>query len=351
MTSKKIQKILIIKPSALGDIAQALGALASIRKSFPDAEISWLARKEFTPLLEMASDLDKIIIFDRKLLGKWFRNRKAFAELIKFFKTLSSLHFDIVIDLQGLFRTALFAWITGCKKRFGLKGARECASIFYSHKVPQDKDCVHQIDVNNKIISAAGATEITMEYELTIDEQTKLSTIQLLAENGYEDKKYAVLVTGAAHANKCWPVEKFAELADHLHSQFGFSIIAVGTNMEKQIVEKLKSLAKADVIDLTGQTNIKVLTALMGKASIVVTNDTGPGHIADAAGAPVVMIFGPTNPLRVAPYKKPQCVAAIDMFTRGAEIDSVDPNHAIENVTVESVSQKVSDLLNNQPQL
>jgi heptosyltransferase-1 len=232
-----------------------------------------------------------------------------------------------------------------------MKGARECASIFYNHKVPQDKECVHLIDVNNKIISAAGATEIVMDYELTIDEQTKSATDQLLAENGCGDKKYAVLVTGAAHANKCWPVEKFAELADLLHNQFGLSVIAVGTNMEKQIVENLKSLAKADVIDLTGQTNIKVLTALMGKASIVITNDTGPGHIAEATGADVVMVFGPTNPSRVAPYKKPQCVAAIDAFTRGAEIGSVDPNHAIENVTVENVSQKVSGLLNNQPQL
>jgi len=349
MTANNVQKILIIKPSALGDIALALPALASIRKSFPDAEISWLVRKEFAPLLEMAGDLDKIIIFDRKFMGKWYKSPKAFAKLFRFFKTLSSPKFNIVIDLQGLFRTALFGRITGCKKRFGMKGARECASMFYTNKVPRDDDCIHLVDLNNKIISAAGATEKVMQYDLTIDEQTLSSTDELLAENGCREKKYAILVTGAAHANKCWPAEKFAELADRLHSQFGLSVIAVGTNMDKPGVEKLKGIAKTDVIDLAGKTNIKVLTAMMSKASVVITNDTGPGHIAQATGAPVVMVFGPTNPSRVGPYKKPQCVAAVDAFTRGSEIVSTDPKHAIENVTVESVFQKAATLVSDQP--
>jgi len=351
MTSNKAQKILIIKPSALGDIAQSLPALASIRKSFPDAEISWLVRKEFAPLLEMAGDLDKIIIFDRKFLGKWFKNPKAFAELFRFFKTLSSPRFDIVIDLQGLFRTALFARVTGCKKRFGLKGARECASMFYTHKVSIDTDCVHMVDITNKIIASAGATEIVFRYDLTIDEQTISSTDQLLAENGGGEKKYAVFVTGAAHANKCWPAEKFAELADRVHKEFNLSVIATGTKMDKPGIEKLKSLAETDVIDLAGQTNIKVLTALMSKASVVITNDTGPGHIAQAASAPVVMIFGPTNPSRVGPYKNPLCIAAIDTFTRGSEIESTDPKHAIEKVTVESVFHKVATLVSDHPEL
>ncbi|MCF7954641.1 MAG: glycosyltransferase family 9 protein [Phycisphaerae bacterium] len=350
MTSKNAQKILIIKPSALGDIAQSLPALASIRKSFPDAEISWLVRKEFAPLLEMAGDLDKIIIFERKFLGKWFKNPKAFAELLRFFKTLSSPKFDLVIDLQGLFRTALFARITGCKKRFGMKRARECASMFYTHKVPIDSDCVHMLDIINKIITSAGVTETVFRYDLTIDEQTISSTDQLIAENVGGDKNYAVFVTGAAHANKCWPAEKFAELADRVHKEYDLSIIAIGTNIDKPGIEDLKSLAETDVIDLAGKTNIKVLAALMSKATIVITNDTGPGHIAEAVGAPVVMIFGPTNPSRVGPYKKTWCIAADDALTRGSEIESTDPKHAIENVTVESVFQKVTTLVSDQSQ-
>lgn len=347
MASKKVHKILIIKPSALGDIALALPALASIRKSFPDAEISWLVRKEFAPLLEMAGDLDKIIIFDRNFLGKWFFHPKAFAGLISFFKTLRSPHFDIVIDLQGLFRTALFARMTGCGQRFGIKGAREFASIFYTHKIAQDEDCVHLVDLNNRIIKAAGATEAVFHYDLNIDGQTQSTADKLLAENGVVENKYAVLVTGAAHANKCWPPEKFAELADRLHEGFDLSVIAVGTNIDKSGIEKLKSLAKTDIIDFAGKTNIKVLTSLLSKAAVVITNDTGPGHIAVAADAPVVMIFGPTNPARIAPYNKPQCLVAEDAFTRGMEIASADPKYAIENISAENVFRKAAALIGN----
>lgn len=345
MASKIIKRILIIKPSALGDIALALPALVSIRKSFPQAEITWLVRKEFAPLLEMTDNLDKTILFDRKLLGKWFRSRKAFVELISFFKILSSSHFDLVIDLQGLFRTGLFAWITGSSRRFGIKGAREFAGIFYTDRVAQDIDSIHLVDLNSKIISAAGGTEIVYDYGLTIDPFAESMVDQILAENDCGQKKYAVLVTGAAHSNKCWPIEKFAEIADRMHDQFGFSVIAIGMDMDKPAVEQLTKLAKTDVIDLTTKTNIKVLTALMSKAAMVISNDTGPGHIAQATGVPLVMIFGPTNPARIYPYKKPQSVAAIDPFTRGVEIVSVDARYAIENVTVNAVYEKVSALI------
>jgi len=344
MSSDKTQKILVIKPSALGDIALAMPALASLRKNFPDAEISWLVRKEFAPLLEMADELDNIILFDRKRLGKWYLSPKGFADLFRFFRTLASPKFDIVIDLQGLFRTALFGWITGCKKRYGMKGAREFAGLFYNHKVERDSDCVHLVDLNSKIIAAAGADDIVFDHELTIDSETRSSYEGLINECGCGGKKYAVLVTGAAHANKCWPVEKFGKLADRLSEQFGLTVITVGTAMDKPAIEKIKGLAKTEIIDLAGKTSIKVLAAVMREASVIVTNDTGPGHIGEAVSAPIVMIFGPTNPSRVGPYKKRQCVAAVDAFTRGEKIESTNPEHSIEKVSVDRVFEKVAAL-------
>jgi hypothetical protein len=100
------RNILIIKPSAMGDIALALPALASLRASFADARISWLVRAEFAPLLRCAQGLDEIIIFDRKLLGRWYKSPAALKSLLEFLKTLRSRKFDLVLDLQGLFRSA-----------------------------------------------------------------------------------------------------------------------------------------------------------------------------------------------------------------------------------------------------
>ena len=314
MASEDIKNILIIKPSALGDIALALPALSSIRKSFPDARITWLVRKEFAPLLGLTKNLDDIILFERRLLGKWYKSTKAFAGLFRFFANLRKPGFDIVIDLQGLFRTALFGWITGSRRRFGMNPSREFAGLFYTDRVEFDDSCVHIIDYNNKIISAVGASDIVFDYGLQIDDHISSKAKTLIEENGGDKGRYAVFVTGASHDRKCWPAEYFAELADRLHGDFDLSIVTVGTESERPRIEQLISLIKVPVVNLVAKTDIPVLAAVMKNASIVISNDTGPGHIAEAAGAKTVLIFGPTNPARILPYQKAQSVAAFNPF-------------------------------------
>ena len=117
------------------------------------------------------------------------------------------------------------------------------------------------------------------------------------------------------------------------------SIVAVGTNSEKAVVDKLKSHSKEPVIDLAGLTDIPELTALLNGAKLVVSNDTGPGHIAAALKKPVVLIFGPTNPARIKPYGRPDTVAAIDVEKRGTDIEN--KSYRIEDVSVEQVFEKV----------
>jgi len=238
-TGQTIKRILIIKPSALGDIVLALPALASLRASFPDARISWFIRPEYAPLLAGASGIDDVFLFDRKLLGKWWYNR-------------------------------------------------------------------------------------------------------LLTEHGVRSDRYAVFVPGSAHVSKCWPVQNFAALADEITSRFDLSIIVIGTSAEKPLVRKLKSASNVQIADFAGLTDIPQLTALLNGAKVVVSNDTGPGHIAAALGVPVVIIFGATNPARISPYRRPNTVAAVEPDKRGSQIKSSDPRHAIEAVTVEHVLEKVT---------
>lgn len=334
------KKILIIKPSALGDVALSLPVLSSLRASFPDAEIAWFVRKEFAPLLECVEGLDEIIIFDRKLLGKWWCDRKAFSSLINLIKLLRKRKFDLVIDLQGLFRAGLFGWLTGSNRRFGMKDVREFADIFYTDKV-STSDCVHLIDCHEKILTAVGASQIRYDFNVTAAPQAKAATEELLAGHGLSGQKYAVFVPGAAHACKCWPGEYFAELGEKISSQFGLKIATVGTGTDKRLIKKIKAHSKVPITDFAGLTDIPSLVALLEGAELVVSNDTGPGHIAAALGRPIVMIFGPTNPGRVGPYKKANTVAAIDEFDRGRIVDSVDAKHSIEGVGVELVFEKV----------
>lgn len=339
--SQAFKNILIIKPSSLGDIVLTLPALSALRKSFPDAAISWLVRPEFAPLLENHPHLTEIILFDRGYLGRAWHNPAALRSLLSLLRRIRQSKFDAVFDFQGLFRTAFFSWVSRCKNRFSMADTREFAGIFYTHKIPQDLACAHLVDYYLKIIQAAGASELGVEFILPDNPAAADSVRSLLQSHDIPPDNYAVLVPGAAHADKCWPAESFAALADKISAQFGLSIVATGTSAEAHLAEKLNVLANIKVTNLAGQTSLAELLALLRTAKLVISNDTGPGHIAAALARPLVMIFGRTNPARVAPYGRENCLAAIEPHGRGLIINSADPKHNIKAVSVDDVYQKV----------
>jgi len=345
--SKRFKNILITKPSSLGDIVLALPALRALRMSFPEAKISWLIRPEFAQLIENHPHLDEIIRFDRKFLGKAWFHPGAFGALMSLIRKLRRSRFDVVFDFQGLFRTASLAWLSGCKLRFGMANAREFATIFYTHKVPQDIECIHMVDYYLKIIQAAGASDFGVEFVLPQNPAAEDSVGRLLASQGIQDS-YAVLISGSVHQEKCWPPERFAQLADKISQQYGLSIVATGSASEAGIVEKVKEKANVPIASLAGQTSLSELVALLKRAKLVVGNDTGPGHIAAALGVPLVLMFGRANPIRLEPYRRKHCVMAIEPDSRGIAINNFDPKYDIKLITVEQVYQKVVEQLKTQ---
>jgi len=344
--SERFKNILIAKPSSLGDIVLALPALRALRMSFPEAKISWLIRPEFAPLIENHPHLNEIIKFDRKLLGKAWFHPGAFGALISLIRKLRRSKFDAVFDFQGLFRTASLAWLSGSKKRFGMANAREFATIFYTHKVPQNIECIHMVDYYLKIIQAAGASDFGVEFVFPQNPGAEDSAGKLLTSHGIEGD-YAVLISGSVHQDKCWPPERFAQLADKISSRYGLSIVATGSASESGIVEKVKEKANVPIASLAGQTSLSELVALFKRAKLVVSNDTGPGHIAAALGVPLVLMFGRVNPIRLEPYRRKHCVMAIEPDGRGITINNFDPKYDIKHITVEQVYQKVRQQLDN----
>ena len=343
---ESFKNILLIKPSSLGDIVLALPALSALRRSFPDSNISWLIRPEFAPLIENHPHLNNVIIFDRKFLGKAWFNPKASASLLSLIRRLRRSKFDLVIDLQGLFRTASLAWLSGCKKRFGMTTAREFANIFYTHRVIQTPDCIHLVDYYLKIIQTAGAADTAVEFVFPPDSAAADSVNSMLRSHDINTDNYAVLVPTSAHKDKCWPIERFAALADRISSQLGLSIVATGTASERSTVEKLEDMANVPIVNFAGQTSLAELIALLKAAKLVVSNDTGPGHIAAALGTPLVLMFSWSNPARIAPYERSKCIVAREPFSRGFKIKSADPKHNISTITVDEVYQKVCEQLN-----
>jgi len=318
-----------------------LPALTALRKSFPQAKISWLVRPEFAPLLQNHPHLNEVIIFDRKFLGKAWFYPPALTALFSLIHRLYRRRFDLVFDFQGLLRSAALAWLSGSQKRYGMANAREVSTIFYTDKIPQDKDHIHLVDYYLKIVNAAGAEKCEVEFVLPSNEYDVQNVKKMLKELKVDTNNYAVLVPGSARLRKCWPVERFAALADKINSHLGLSVVAVGSVSENGLIEKLKLLAAAPVTNLAGRTTLQELVALIRDAKLVVSNDTGPGHIAAALSKPMVMVFGDSNPARVAPYQRKECIAAVEPFERGMQINSSNPRHTPEAVTVEQVYSKI----------
>ena len=298
------QRILIIKPSSLGDVVHTLPVLHLLRRRWPEAKISWLVAPYCSGLLEGHPDLDEVIIFDRRRFGTAWKNPSAGLELIQFKRDLRRRGFDLVIDLQGLFRSGWLAWQTRAPVRIGFANAREWAWIFYTHRVPIATMEQHAVERYLRVAAAAGCEEGPAEFHFVVSESDRSFVNEMLGE----DEPFAVLMPGANWQTKRWDVQKFAGLVEPLRERFGLrSAIAGGPDT----VDLAKAISGA--INLAGKTTLPQLVALLERASLVIANDSGPMHIAAALNRPLVTLFGPTNPIRTGPYGRPQCVVRVDI--------------------------------------
>ena len=340
------EKILLIKPSALGDVVTALPALSALRRSFPQARISWLIRPAFAPLIEGHPHLDEIILFDRKFLAQAWHNPAAGRNLLSLISKLRQSRFDAVLDLQGLFRTGLLAWLSGCPQRFGPRW-REMAHLFYTTSIPPRLAWVHVVDYYLKLVEAMGASDLRRRIPpagKTVRPAMAARALLAAAKASTPTATRSSFRVPPRPAN-AGRAERFAALVDRLASEHGLAVVATGSKSESAMIEKIRRLAKHPPANLAGQTSLPELVEVLRRAKLVVSNDTGPGQIAAALGRPLVMMFSWSNPLRVGPYGRPQCVVARDISSRGLANRSHNPQHGIQHITLEEVYAKAVEQL------
>jgi len=292
------RRILIIKPSSLGDVTHTLPFLKLLRRRWPKAHISWLVSPACAGLLEGRSDLDDLILFDRKRLGKAWWNPAAAIDLFRFRREMRRRQFDLVIDLQGLLRSGWMAWETGAPVRIGFSNARELSWLFYTVCVPIDTMEQHAIDRYLRMAAALGCETEPVRFDLAAS----------AADHAYIDRlvdarRFAVLLPAATWPTKRWPIENYAQLVRPLRQQFGLETVVAGG---PDAIDLAASVHGA--INVAGKTTLGQLVALLEKAELVIANDSGPMHMAAALGRPLVAIFGPTNAIRTGPYRRPESV-------------------------------------------
>ena len=291
--------MLIIKPSSLGDVVHALPVLDKLRETYPGARISWLVAQQLAPLVESNDSLDAIYRFHRRA-GGFLGTARANITLAK---ALRKSAFDCVIDLQGLLRSAVFAWATRSPMRIGLSDAREGSRSLYTHTAKVD-GAVHAVDRYLKVGAVLGFDGEDAHFSLEMPSWAHRAVDGVLrAGGGRSPRPYIAFSPGARWPTKVWPAENFSEAALLMRERVGGTFFLVGTEAEAGAAgRRIERDLDGGVVNCIGRTSIEELIALLGRMDMLVTPDTGLLHVADALGLPLLAIFGPTDPAKTGPY-------------------------------------------------
>ncbi len=289
-------KILILKPSSLGDVIQALPVLRLLKKHFPASEIYWWIDSNLLPLVEEDPDLAGVFVFHRK---RWV-SPLAWNEMLRSIFEMRRKKFDWVIDLQGLARSGAFAWLANGTLTVGVEDSREGASGFYDIAVPRPSPGTHAVDWYLAVLKSLGVPTESKFPWLAPHLKTQRA-IQEKWKAG--ESKWIAINPGARWTNKRWPPEYFAALVQRLAAQNLLTRFVILGGKTDEALGKIVTRSEPErCLDLTGKTSLMEMIEWVRLSEFIVTNDTGPMHVAAALGKPVVAIFGPTNPQRTGAY-------------------------------------------------
>ncbi len=290
-------RVCLIKPSSLGDVVHALPTLSALRTLWPKAHLAWVVNRSLRGLLDGLPNLDEVIPFDRKRAGLTPGTLRATG---RFLADLRGRKFDLAIDLQGLLRSGLMAAATGAAIRVGAAEAREGASRFYTHRVAPCPPGTHAVDRLLAVAGALGAEVGTPRFEVACSPTDRAWARSLLA--GIPAPRLVVNL-GARWLTKRWPPEHFAEVARRASIVRGAGLVVVGAPEDRPLAVAFAArLGTIPRIDLCGATTLPQLAALAEASDAFLSNDTGPLHLAAAAGARVVGVYTCTDPRLTGPY-------------------------------------------------
>lgn len=368
---REFGKILLIKLSAVGDVVHTLPVLNKLRRRYPNAQIDWLVTPAIGELLRHHPALNNVIDFSRRSGAPPWAALAGYARLAR---SLRAAAYDLAIDLHSQSRSAVLAYATRAPVRIGFdrerrevwansryvtsdfrkhawQGAREGAWLFYTHHIPLPTMDVHVIDhyqsVGALLGFASGPTDFSFRIPLTARERVEA----LLGERGVGAARPVIIAPRGNWETKRWPDESSAELARHF-MQRGQPVVLVGAPRERAVGESIARLAPG-IVDLTGETTLSELAALIDRAALCIAHDSGPLHLAVALGRPVVALFGPSDPVWAGPYHRDNAVVRAGLpcspcYLR--RLQSCTHEHAcMETLSVPAVIARAENVLQLAP--
>ena len=328
-------KIAIVKLSAMGDIIHAMVALQFIKKSNPSIQIDWIVEEGFAKVLEGNPHIDNILPVNLKAIKK---DKKQFFTQIDTVKKYAHNRYDLVIDAQGLLKSAIVAKLLGKNRAgFSKNSIREgVASYFYRHKIEIAYDA-NTIDRNVKVLASPLDLEVTPQ--MIIEKEIFLFyKADDIVEQLSDEKKNIIFIIGSTWASRNYPKEKFVEVANVLKENI---LIAWGSEAEKEDAQWIAS--HSQWVKVLPKINLNALKAIIGKSDLLIGNDTGPTHMAWGLNVPSITIFGPTPTSRV--YETP----INKVITSDSEVNHFKLNKndfSIQEIASEDIVVMAKELLN-----
>ena len=319
------RRALIVKPSALGDVVHGLPVATLLKRRWPGCRLDWVVSRPFAPLVEAHPAVDAAVVFDRLRGASPARKAAAAAALAR---SLRGGGYDLVIDLQGLFRSAWIARQTRAGVRVGFARPREWAGWGYTHRVPVRPGARHAVERNLDAAEALGLGRSPVEFGLATTPADESAADALLAP--LAGRPFAALLPGTNWPTKRWPAARFAELARRLPTA---CVVAGAADAEPM----RQAFAGVQHLDLIGRTGVRELVAVLRRAALVVSNDSGPMHLAAALGRPLVATFGPTDPRRTGPFGAMGGVVRLDLPCAGCLSRACSHRTCLEGLPVEPV--------------
>ncbi|MDZ7289870.1 MAG: glycosyltransferase family 9 protein [candidate division KSB1 bacterium] len=286
---KNLKKILVIKLRALGDVILATPVLENLRQAFPQAQIDFLTEKPCAPVVSGHPSIHEVLILDRQQSGasRWL------------IQQVRQRRYDAVFDLFGNPRSALFTWLSGAGIRVGFRfRGRKFA---YNIKVTPRGDQVHEVDFNLDALRVLQIPIVTRKLHVAVDADSENSAAQFWQEHGLQDRLVIGLNASGGWYTKRWPLEAFAQLGDRLRRELNAVVLLLWGPGELDDVKLIAQMMQAPAL-LAPATNLKQLAALLARLTLLISNDSGPLHLAAARGTPVVGIYGPTRPDLQGPW-------------------------------------------------
>ncbi|MDP3143172.1 MAG: lipopolysaccharide heptosyltransferase II [Candidatus Omnitrophota bacterium] len=336
-----MKRILIVNVNWVGDVLFSTPIFPAIKKAYPDSYVACMIVPLAKEVLAGNPAIDDLIIFDEE--GK----EKSLIGKIKFISRLKKERFDIVFLLHRSFTRALIVYLAGIAQRIGYYTKKRAFLLTQAIDAPLVDSNLHRMDYYLNIVESAGIKIEDRNYQFFVSDEDRNFAANLLTENGVGRPDFlAVLNPGGNWDLKHWPKEKFAFLTDKLISEFNARVAIVGAAKDISLALEIANLMQNKPIILAGKTNLKQLGALLERANVMVSADSGPMHIACAVGTPTIILFGPTSQEITGPKGKGKCI--IIQKDTGCKIpcyklDCPD-NRCMKIISVEEVVEEIRKL-------